>query len=101
MPGWSIPSYKYCPQSKTNHIGSLLREEIIYAVKKAYKMKIIALVLCFAVGVLAQDKYANTNDDFDISEVLDNERLLNSYAKCLLNKGPCTPEIKSVKGKKF
>lgn len=57
-------------------------------------------MLCFAVAVLAQEKYENVNDDFDISEVLSNERLLNSYAKCLLDKGPCTPEVKSVKGTK-
>lgn len=62
-------------------------------------MKSVVLVLCLALAVLAQEKYENNNDDFDISEVLNNERLLNSYAKCLLNKGPCTPEIKSVKGK--
>lgn len=62
-------------------------------------MKVALLTLCFALGVLAQDMYENANDNFDISEVLGNERLLNSYAKCLLNKGPCTPEVKQVKGK--
>lgn len=62
-------------------------------------MKIVLLTLCFALGVLAQDTYEAANDDFDISEVLGNDRLLQSYAKCLLNKGPCTAEVKQVKGK--
>lgn len=62
-------------------------------------MKIIFLTLCFAAATLAQQKYDSVNDNFDISEVLQNERLLNSYSKCLLNKGPCTPEVKQVKGK--
>lgn len=44
----------------------------------------------------AQDKYESV--DIDISEVLGNERLLVAYSKCLVNKGPCTPEIKRVKG---
>lgn len=61
-------------------------------------MKVVFLTLCFAVASLAQQKYDSGNDDFDISEVLKNERLLNAYAKCLLNKGPCTPEVKQVKG---
>ncbi|CAH0590227.1 unnamed protein product [Chrysodeixis includens] len=62
-------------------------------------MKAVFLTLCFAVAVLAQDKYESANDNFDISEVLGNDRLLHAYANCLLNKGPCTPEVKNVKDK--
>ncbi|XP_049877123.1 allergen Tha p 1-like [Pectinophora gossypiella] len=62
-------------------------------------MKVVLLTVCFAVAVLAQEKYDSANDNFDISEVLGNERLLLSYSKCLLNKGPCTPEVKQVKEK--
>ncbi|KAL0820536.1 hypothetical protein ABMA28_006390 [Loxostege sticticalis] len=62
-------------------------------------MKLVVATLFLAVAVLAQEKYDSAEDDFNISEVLDNERLLNSYAKCLLNKGPCTPEVKKVKDK--
>nr|AGR39574.1 chemosensory protein 4 [Agrotis ipsilon] len=62
-------------------------------------MKVVLLTLCFALGVLAQDKYESVNDDFDVSKVLNNDRLLQSYAKCLLNKGPCTSEVKEVKAK--
>nr|UNG39413.1 chemosensory protein 19 [Apocheima cinerarius] len=62
-------------------------------------MKLVIIVLCLVAIVLAADKYNDLNDDFNISEVLDNERLLYSYGKCLLNNGPCTPEIKQVKEK--
>nr|AHX37222.1 chemosensory protein 8 [Conogethes punctiferalis] len=62
-------------------------------------MKIVILTLCLATAILAQEKYDAVDDDFDISEVLQNDRLLNSYAKCLLDKGPCTPEVKKVKDK--
>nr|ALS03845.1 chemosensory protein 20 [Ectropis obliqua] len=62
-------------------------------------MKFAIIALCLVAAVLASDKYDELNDNFDISEVLNNPRLLNSYAKCLLNRGPCTPEVKQVKEK--
>lgn len=62
-------------------------------------MKITLLTLCLTSVVLAQNTYNSAYDDFDISKVLSNERLLLAYSRCLLNKGPCTPEIKEVKGK--
>ncbi|CAB3231661.1 unnamed protein product [Arctia plantaginis] len=62
-------------------------------------MKIVFVTLCLALSVLAQETYETDNDNFDISEVLGNERLLSSYAKCLLNKGPCIPEVKNLKEK--
>ncbi|XP_072942984.1 uncharacterized protein [Epargyreus clarus] len=60
-------------------------------------MKIALIVLCVAVAAFADEKYDSSNDDFNLAEVLENERLLNSYAKCLLNKGPCPPEAKKLK----
>ncbi|XP_022112612.2 allergen Tha p 1-like [Pieris rapae] len=59
-------------------------------------MKLIVL-FCLFMFAYAQDKYDGV--DIDISEVLSNERLLLAYSKCLINKGPCTPEIKRVKDK--
>nr|XP_053615088.1 ejaculatory bulb-specific protein 3-like isoform X3 [Plodia interpunctella] len=60
-------------------------------------MKLAVVILFVAAVVLADDKYEEIEDKFDLSEVLSNDRLLQSYAKCLLNKGPCTPEIKKIK----
>lgn len=36
-------------------------------------------------------------DNFDIESVLKNDRILNNYIKCLLNKGPCTREGRDLK----
>ena len=63
-------------------------------------MKII-LLFCAIALVFAEEKYDSSNDNIDLSEVLSNERLLTSYSKCLINKGPCTPEVKKLKGKKI
>nr|AII01021.1 chemosensory protein [Dendrolimus houi] len=62
-------------------------------------MKVFLITLCLAFAAMAEDKYESVNDDFDINKVLKNDRLLNSYVKCLLDKGPCTPEVKQVKDK--
>lgn len=61
-------------------------------------MKIIFVTICLALSVLGQETYDSVNDNFDLTEVLGNERLLKSYAKCLLNEGPCTSEVKDLKG---
>lgn len=61
-------------------------------------MKIAFLTLCLASVALAQNTYSSEYDNFDVSQVLNNDRLLIAYSRCLLNKGPCTPEIKGVKG---
>nr|QEI46803.1 chemosensory protein 5 [Galleria mellonella] len=57
----------------------------------------VLITLCLLGAAIAQEKYDSIDDNFDISEVLGNDRLLQAYSRCLLNKGPCTPEIKKVK----
>lgn len=63
-------------------------------------MKIILLIGAIIALAFAEDKYDSSSDDIDLSEVLGNDRLLMSYSKCLLSKGPCTPDVKKLKGKK-
>ncbi|CAG5049070.1 unnamed protein product [Parnassius apollo] len=62
-------------------------------------MKLVVLTLCLVALVLAEEKYEEVENNFDITELLKNDRLLMSYIKCLLNKGPCTPEVKKIKEK--
>lgn len=53
-----------------------------------------------AALAFAEDKYDALNDDINLDEVLGNDKLLTSYSKCLIDQGPCTPEVKRLKGKK-
>lgn len=57
-------------------------------------MKFVALcfILVCALAVEAQEKYSSKFGSVDLDEVLKNERLLNSYYKCLLDGSGCTPE---------
>lgn len=45
-----------------------------------------------------RDKYPSKYDNFDVDQLLNQERLLNHYIKCLEDKGPCTPDGKMLKG---
>ncbi|XP_073950717.1 allergen Tha p 1-like [Choristoneura fumiferana] len=63
-------------------------------------MKTAILVLCLTAFVVAADrKYDDSFDDIDLSDVLNNERLLVAYTNCLIDKGPCTAEVKQLKEK--
>lgn len=59
-------------------------------------MKFLFVLFALVVYVSAEDQYDTNN--FDIEELLGNDRLIKGYSKCLLDKGPCTPEVKKFKG---
>uniref|UniRef100_A0A0K8TVC8 Chemosensory Protein n=1 Tax=Epiphyas postvittana TaxID=65032 RepID=A0A0K8TVC8_EPIPO len=63
-------------------------------------MKTAILILCVAAFVVAEDrKYDDSSDDIDLTKVLSNERLVVAYTNCLIDKGPCTAEVKRLKEK--
>lgn len=64
-----------------------------------------AAILLVVAGFLSplgamdtKDMYTNQYDNFDVEELLKQERLLNHYIRCLEDKGPCTPDGKILKG---
>lgn len=42
-------------------------------------------------------RYETKYDNIDLDELLKNDRLRKNYVKCLLNKGPCTPDALELK----
>ncbi|XP_029726819.1 ejaculatory bulb-specific protein 3 [Aedes albopictus] len=65
-------------------------------------MKSLCLIV-FGVAALAatvsaqQQKYTDKFDNINVDQVLSNDRILNNYLKCLLEKGPCTQEGRELK----
>lgn len=57
--------------------------------------------MCFVAATLAQDEYETESQNLNVEDLLKNQRLLISYSKCLLDKGPCTSEVRKVKGKQI
>lgn len=46
-------------------------------------------------------KYTSKYDNVDLDQILKNDRLLNNYVKCLLEKGKCTPDGAELKSMYF
>uniref|UniRef100_A0A336LYC3 CSON007979 protein n=1 Tax=Culicoides sonorensis TaxID=179676 RepID=A0A336LYC3_CULSO len=44
-----------------------------------------------------QKQYTSRFDNVDVDKILKNDRILNNYIKCLLEKGPCTQEGRELK----
>lgn len=57
------------------------------------------IFLAFAVAVVAAQKYSSRYDNLDVDTILANDRILTSYIKCIISKGPCTAEGRDLKGK--
>jgi hypothetical protein len=49
--------------------------------------------------VVLADRYTSRYDNIDLDSFLGNQRALNAVIKCLLEKGPCSPEGKELKSK--
>lgn len=59
-----------------------------------------ALVLVVLVGVAAADDlYTTKYDGVDVDSILKNDRLLNSYFNCIMEKGKCSPDGTELKSK--
>ncbi|GBP07821.1 Putative odorant-binding protein A10 [Eumeta japonica] len=63
----------------------------------------VTLVVCAVVAVALAvpspdgEHYDSKYDDFDVDTLIENLRLLKSYANCFLGKGSCTAEGASFK----
>jgi hypothetical protein len=56
-----------------------------------------ALVLAEAARFRRDEKYTTKYDNINLDEILESDRLLDNYIKCLLEKGKCTPEGSELK----
>jgi hypothetical protein len=53
----------------------------------------------FSKDLVSEGQYAGKFDNINVDEVLNSDRLLNNYHKCLMGEGRCTPEGKELKSK--
>jgi hypothetical protein len=60
---------------------------------------LVALVLAEAARIRRDEKYTTKYDNINLDEILQSDRLLDNYIKCLLEKGKCTPEGTELKCK--
>lgn len=60
-------------------------------------MKFIVLCCVIFSLIFVSNGQNSKLDNFDIDVLLKNDRILNNYLKCLLDKGPCTNEGRELK----
>ncbi|KAJ8717960.1 hypothetical protein PYW07_005890 [Mythimna separata] len=66
-----------------------------YSLKNSLITMKLLIVLALVAAALARpddSHYDEKYDNFNIDEVITNERLLKNYAHCLIGDGKCTPE---------
>lgn len=55
-------------------------------------MKFLIVLSLMIVAVFAAEKYNSKYDNFDVENLVTNDRLLKAYINCFLDKGRCTAE---------
>lgn len=61
-------------------------------------MKGYFLILTLLIALaFAAEKYSGKYDDVDVDRILQNNRVLNNYVRCMLDEGPCTPEGRELR----
>lgn len=63
-------------------------------------MKLLVVSLfAVVIAVASAQQYTSKFDNVDVDNILKNDRILNNYIKCVLEKGPCTKEGRELKSK--
>jgi hypothetical protein len=63
---------------------------------KGYFFILLALL---TVLVTAVEKYSVKYDNVDVDSILQNNRVLTNYIRCILDEGPCTAEGRELRSK--
>lgn len=61
------------------------------------KYVLIAIIVTLAVVAARPETYTSRFDNVDIDRILNTKRLFDSYFKCLMDQGKCTPDGKELK----
>lgn len=83
---------------------SVNREQRINLVRYMMEHLVVAtlltVVVCtFSLSVHAEEVHSTKFDNVDVDKIINNERLLNGYVGCLLDRNPCTPDAAELKSK--
>lgn len=64
-------------------------------------MKLFVLLLVVVSVSFARSQYNTKYDNVDVDGILQNNRILTSYIKCILDMGTCTAEGRELRSKKI
>ncbi|XP_011635423.1 ejaculatory bulb-specific protein 3 [Pogonomyrmex barbatus] len=61
---------------------------------KGYLLILLASLMTL---VVANEKYTRKYDDVDVDKILQNNRVLTNYIRCLMDEGPCTADGRELR----
>lgn len=60
---------------------------------------LLASLVSLVALVVANEKYTGKYDDVNVDKILQNNRVLTNYIRCLMDEGPCTAEGRELRSK--
>lgn len=61
--------------------------------------RILVLLASLVALAVADEKYTRKYDDVNVDKILQNNRVLTNYIRCLMDEGPCTAEGRELRSK--
>lgn len=58
---------------------------------------LLILLVSLVALALANEKYTGKYDDVNVDKILQNNRVLTNYIRCLMDEGPCTAEGRELR----
>ncbi|TGZ54810.1 ejaculatory bulb-specific protein 3-like [Temnothorax longispinosus] len=58
---------------------------------------LVLLLVSLVALVVADEKYTRKYDDVNVDKILQNNRVLTNYIRCLMDEGPCTAEGRELR----
>ncbi|XP_014226078.1 ejaculatory bulb-specific protein 3-like [Trichogramma pretiosum] len=83
-------------RSRLGHSVEIVRMKALVSYVAVFGLLLLLLLTTTSSGA-EETKYTTKYDDLDIDSIIKNERLLNSYVGCLLDRKPCTPDATELK----
>lgn len=60
---------------------------------------LLVLLISLVTLAVADEKYTRKYDDVNVDKILQNNRVLTNYIRCLMDEGPCTAEGRELRSK--
>lgn len=60
---------------------------------------LLILLISLVTLAVADEKYTRKYDDVNVDKILQNNRVLTNYIRCLMDEGPCTAEGRELRSK--
>lgn len=87
-----------CFTSIQSYFAIAVKEKTLVNMK-LYLACLLVFIAVAHANPAERKTYTSKYDNVDVDRILNNDRILANYVKCLLDEGPCTAEGRELKSK--